>query len=78
MANESPHPAGYRPPGGPLECLARLIRKYATVPMSLADACLVRMAEVLPESTVLTLDRDFRLYRKGGWHVLPVIMPEDS
>jgi predicted nucleic acid-binding protein len=61
-----------------LEPLGRLIRKYATVPMSLADACLVRMAEILPESTVLTLDRDFRLYRKSGRQVLPVIMPEDS
>jgi predicted nucleic acid-binding protein len=60
-----------------LEPLARLMHKYATVPMSLADACLVRMAEVLPGSTVLTLDRDFRLYRKSGRQVLPVIMPED-
>jgi uncharacterized protein len=59
-----------------VEPLAQLLRKYASVPMSLADACLVRMAELSPESMVLTLDHDFRLYRKSGRHVLPVIMPE--
>jgi hypothetical protein len=51
--------------------LTGLLRSY------LADACLVRMAEVLPQSTVLTLDRDFRLYRKSGRHAVPVIMPEE-
>ena len=60
-----------------VEPLARLMRKYATVPMSLADACLVRMAEMSPDSRVLTIDHDFRLYRKGGRHVLPVIMPDE-
>ncbi len=51
--------------------------KYATVPMSLADACLVRMADAYPESAVLTLDHDFLLYRKSGRRVVPVIMPKD-
>jgi hypothetical protein len=45
--------------------------------MSLADACLVRMAEQMPDSLVLTLDRDFRLYRKHGRHVIPATMPGD-
>ena len=58
------------------EPLDRLIRKYANVPMSLADACLVRMAELSAQSVVLTLDRDFRLYRKSGRQVVPVIMPD--
>jgi uncharacterized protein len=61
-----------------VEAVGRLIRKYANVPMSLADGCLIRMAEIFPESAILTLDRDFRLYRKGGRHVVPVIMPEES
>lgn len=52
--------------------------RYANVPMSLADACLVRMAELSVESAVLTLDRDFRLYRKSGRHVVPAIMPDES
>jgi predicted nucleic acid-binding protein len=60
-----------------VEAIARLLHKYASVPMSLADGCLVRMAELSAESTILTLDRDFRLYRKGGRHVVPVIMPEE-
>jgi predicted nucleic acid-binding protein len=58
-----------------VEAVARLMRKYADVPMSLADGCLVRMAELSPESAVLTLDHDFRLYRKGGRQVVPVITP---
>jgi predicted nucleic acid-binding protein len=61
-----------------LEAVARLIRKYANIPMSLADGCLVRMAELSAESAILTLDRDFRLYRKGGRHVLPIVIPDKS
>jgi predicted nucleic acid-binding protein len=61
-----------------VEAVARLLRKYANVPMSLADGCLVRMAELSAESTILTLDHDFRLYRKSGRHVVPAIMPEES
>ena len=59
------------------EAIALLLRKYADVPMSLADACLVRMAELYPDSHVLTLDRDFRIYRKDRSRVVPTIMPED-
>src|SRR5438477_3307763 len=33
-----------------------LLRKYSDIPMSVADACLVRMAEQIPNSTVFTLD----------------------
>ena len=52
-----------------------LMRKYADVPMSVADACLVRMAELSAQSTVLTLDRDFRVYRKNGRQVIPILIP---
>ena len=55
--------------------LMKLIKRYADVPMSLADACLVRMAELQAQSKVLTLDQDFRVYRKHGRHVIPVLMP---
>jgi predicted nucleic acid-binding protein len=61
-----------------VEPVARLMRKYASVPMSLADGCLVRMAELSSESAILTLDHDFQLYRKGGRHVVPVIMPQEA
>ena len=52
-----------------------LMRKYAEVPMSVADACLVRMAELTPHGTVLTLDRDFGIYRKHGRQVIPLLIP---
>ncbi len=54
----------------------RLIDRYASVPMSLADACLVRLSETRPDSLVLTLDRDFRLYRRHRLEMIPVLMPE--
>jgi len=53
----------------------RLMRKYREVPMSLADACLVRMSELHEGVPVLTLDRDFQIYRKNGRQRIPVIMP---
>ena len=52
-----------------------LMRKYSDVPMSVADACLVRMSEIIGHSTVLTLDRDFKLYRKHGRQVIPLMIP---
>jgi len=54
----------------------RLMAKYANVPMSLADACLVRMTELDARSTVLTLDEDFRVYRRNGRQIVPVILPD--
>ena len=55
----------------------QLMAKYSQLPMSLADACLVCMAETLPESTVFTTDRHFRIYRKHGRTVIPVLMPNE-
>jgi predicted nucleic acid-binding protein len=59
---------------GEIETVRRLMSKYASVPMSLADACLVRMTELHARSAVLTLDRDFRAYRRNGRQVVPVLM----
>ena len=55
--------------------LSRLMAKYASVPMSLADACLVRLLEKTPDSRLMTCDRDFLLYRKHGRQVIPTITP---
>ena len=52
-----------------------LVAKYHDVPMSLADACLVRMTELLPDFVVLTTDSDFQVYRRHGRRVVPHIMP---
>jgi uncharacterized protein len=56
--------------------LLRLLKRYDTVPISLADACLVRMAERLPDGRVMTLDSDFRIYRRHGRQVIPLLLPE--
>ena len=55
--------------------LLAMVRRYANVPMSLADACLVRMAELYPQSPILTLDRDFEVYRKNGRQVIDLLCP---
>jgi predicted nucleic acid-binding protein len=49
--------------------------KYAVVPMSLADACLVRMSETLPDPLVLSTDADFKIYRRHGRQVVPCLLP---
>lgn len=59
-----------------LLALRTLVVRYASVPMSLADACLVRMAEMRPKATILTLDSDFKLYRRSGRLALSVLTPE--
>jgi uncharacterized protein len=43
--------------------IERLLRKYANRPISLADASLIRCAEIHQEERILTFDSDFRLYR---------------
>jgi predicted nucleic acid-binding protein len=55
--------------------VARLMDKYSDVPMSLADACLVRMSELVARARVMTFDTDFRIYRRAGRQVVPVTMP---
>ena len=58
-----------------LDAVAILMRKYSDVPMSLADACLVRMTETLPEPVLLTTDSDFRVYRRHSRQMVPCVMP---
>ena len=52
-----------------------LMKRYADTPMSLADACLVRLSEMNRECRVFTLDRDFKHYRRFGRSVIPLISP---
>lgn len=56
--------------------IGRLLRKYSDRPMSLADACLVRLAELNDQASVFTIDGDFRVYRKHGRRAIPLITPE--
>ena len=58
--------------------LQTLLTRYRSVPMSLADACLVRLAELYPDSPIITLDSDFYIYRKHRNQALSVIAPSTS
>ena len=59
-----------------LEPVLRLIEKYRDVPMSLADACLVRMSETLADPVILTTEKDFRIYRRHSRQTVPCVTPE--
>ena len=58
-----------------LERILRLIERYSDVPMSLADACLVRMTETLDDPLLLTTDTDFRVCRRHGRQAVPCVIP---
>ena len=58
-----------------VESALKLLQKYEDVPMSLADACLVRMTETLPDPVILTTDSDFRIYRRHSRQMVPCVMP---
>lgn len=53
------------------------MERYADKPMSFADACLVRMSELVADSVVLTLDSDFRVYRRHGRKSIPLLIPDE-
>ena len=55
--------------------LETLMSRYADTPMSLADACLVRLSEIHRDCRIFTLDRDFKHYRRFGRSVIPVLSP---
>ncbi len=56
--------------------LRALMHRYRNRPMSLADACLVRLSEIHLSGEVFTLDSAFRIYRRHGNKVIPVLMPD--
>lgn len=60
---------------GNVEAVVALLQKYASVPMSLADACLVRMSEIVADPIVLTTDSDFHFYRRHSRQIVPCVLP---
>ena len=58
-----------------MDAVFKLLEKYADVPMSFADACLVRMTETLNDPVLLTTDADFRIYRRHGRQTIPYVLP---
>ncbi len=55
--------------------ILRLLRKYSDQPMSVADACLVRLSELNEHCLVFTTDKDFRVYRRHGRALIPLLAP---
>jgi uncharacterized protein len=58
--------------------LLELQQAYRSLPMSLADACLVCMVEQFPRCRVVTTDSHFRIYRRHGRQMISVLMPEQE
>jgi predicted nucleic acid-binding protein len=58
--------------------LAALAKRYADRHPDLADLCLVRMSELYPRHSVITIDReDFRVYRRNKRDVIPLVCPPE-
>ncbi len=55
--------------------LRELMARYRNIPMSLADATLVRLSELHRDCRLFTFDSHFRIYRRHGDKVIPVLMP---
>jgi len=53
-----------------------LARRYADRDPDLADLCLIRMSELYPTHTVITVDEDdFRVYRRNKREAIPLLCP---
>jgi len=59
-----------------LSHLKALAVRYADRFPDFADLCLVRMSELLPKHPVITVDGDFRVYRRNKRDVIPLICPQ--
>jgi hypothetical protein len=56
--------------------LLELANRYADRHPDLADLCLIRMSELHPRHSVITVDEaDFRIYRRNKRDVIPLICP---
>ena len=55
--------------------VSSLFKRYENVPASLADAALIRLAEMTDSPLLLTTDSDFRIYRRHGRQTIPLVTP---
>jgi uncharacterized protein len=60
-----------------VDSIQGLMKVYHSVPMSFADACLVRMSELITNNYILTLDSDFYIYRKHKKQLINLIIPDE-
>jgi uncharacterized protein len=62
-----------------IEQVAELAQRYQDRSPDLADLCLIRMSEIHADMPVLTVDEtDFRVYRRNGREVIPIVCPPRS
>ena len=54
-----------------------LLERYASVPMSLADACLMYLHDEIARSAIVTCDGDFRIYRRSRGRPVEALAPVD-
>jgi uncharacterized protein len=58
--------------------LEALAARYADRHPDLADLCLIRMSELHPRHSILTVDReDFKVYRRNKRETIPIVCPPD-
>jgi predicted nucleic acid-binding protein len=58
--------------------LEALAERYADRHPDLADLCLIRMSELHPRHSVITVDReDFRVYRRHKRETIPLVCPPE-
>ena len=57
------------------EHLHDLATRYADRKPDLADLCLIRMSELYPNHMVITVDADFRVYRRNKREAIPLLTP---
>jgi len=55
--------------------VSTLFKRYENVPASLADAALIRLAEINDSPLLLTTDSDFQIYRRHGRQMIPLVQP---
>lgn len=58
-----------------LERLRDLAERYADRSPDLADLCLIRMSELYPRHMVISVDEDFRVYRRNKREAIPLLTP---
>ncbi len=59
-----------------LDAIRDLAKRYEERVPDLADLCLIRMSEIYDSLPVFTVDeKDFRLYRRNGRDVIPIVCP---
>lgn len=58
-----------------LDHLYDLATRYADRHPDMADLCLIRMSELYPRHTVITVDQDFRVYHRNKREAIPLLSP---